>query len=194
MQERHVTVAGKKMELERPFFVLATQNPIEQEGTYPLPEAQLDRFLFCLNVSYPSAEEELRIFQMPSIEDAPPLQKVLTAAEIIGIQKAVASVPVPQSVAEYAVKLTRATRPEDNDSPAFVKKYLRWGAGPRACQHMGLAAKIFAVIKGRLNVSLEDVKTAAYPVLRHRIITNYNAEADRMSPDNIISELISNLK
>lgn len=194
MQERHVTVAGKKMELERPFFVLATQNPIEQEGTYPLPEAQLDRFLFCLNVSYPSAEEELKIFQMPSIEEAPTLQTVLSAAEIIEIQKAVASVPVPQSVAEYAVKLTRATRPEESDSPALVKKYLRWGAGPRASQHLGLAAKIFAVIKGRFNVSMDDVKTAAYPVLRHRIITNYNADADHLSPDNIITELISGLK
>ena len=194
MQEGHITAAGKKMELEKPFFVLATQNPIEQEGTYPLPEAQLDRFLFCINVSYPSVEEELRIFQMPSSQDAPKPEKVLSAADIIEFQQAIAAVPIPQSVAEFAVRLTRATRPENDEAPAVIKKYLRWGAGPRACQHLGRASKMIAVTNGRFNVSKEDVCYAAFPVLRHRIITNYNAEADRISPDNLISELIGKIK
>lgn len=195
MQERHVTVAGKRMELERPFFVLATQNPVEQEGTYPLPEAQLDRFLFCLNVEYPNLADEVKIFQMPSLgDDAPQPEKVLDAAEIIEYQKAVAAVPIPPTVAEYAVRLTRATRPDSDEAPEVVKKYVRWGAGPRAGQHLGIAAKIIAVTNGRFNVAKEDIDYAAYPVLRHRIITNYHAEADRVSADHLVTELIAKVK
>ena len=195
MQERHVTVAGNKMVLERPFFVLATQNPVEQEGTYPLPEAQLDRFLFCLNVDYPSHEEEVKIFQM-GLPDANKIEltPVLSAEDILMFQKVLTMIPVPDSVANYAVKLVRATRPDSPDAPQVVKKYLRWGAGPRASQYLGLAGKIAAVVKGRFNVSVEDIRGAAYPILRHRIITNYNAEADQMSPDNIIGELLEEIK
>jgi len=194
MQERHVTVAGQIMPLEAPFFVLATQNPIEQEGTYPLPEAQLDRFLFCLKVDYPGFDEELQIFRMPPPETAPRPEPVISAAEILAIQQAVAAVPIPDTVSEYAVRLTRATRPESPDAPDIVKKYLRWGAGPRACRNLGLAARIVAVTNGRLNVDKKDVDYAAYPVLRHRLIANYNAEADRVSTDHIITELIKLVK
>jgi len=194
MQERHVTVAGKIMPLEEPFFVLATQNPIEQEGTYSLPEAQLDRFLFCLNVDYPAFEEEVKIFQLPPPERAVKLEKVLTAAEILAFQEAVMAVPVPDTVAEYAVKLVRATRPDDGAAPEAVKKYLRWGAGPRACQHLGRAARIMAVTQGRFNVAREDIAAVACPVLRHRLIANYSAEADGVRTDDIIAEILNRMQ
>ncbi|HBC88612.1 MAG TPA: AAA family ATPase [Lentisphaeria bacterium] len=194
MQEHRVTVAGKKYQLPDPFFVLATQNPIEQEGTYPLPEAQLDRFMFCLNVSYPKFDEEVDVLLSTTQDGQQELSKVVTGEEFIALQAAVRQVPVPKSVAEYAAKLVRATRPGEGSAPEFVEKYLRWGAGPRACQYLALAGKVFAVLDGRLNVAIDDIKRAAHPVLRHRIILNYRAEADKRSPDDLITELMEGIK
>ncbi len=194
MQERRVTVSGKKYALPDPFFVLATQNPIEQEGTYPLPEAQLDRFMFCLNVDYPGFEDEVNILLTTTVDEDQPLDCVISAQDFIIFQNALRQVPVPRSVAEYAVKLVRATRPDGKEAPALVKKYLRWGAGPRACQYLALAAKVYAVLDGRFNASVDDVKKAAHAVLRHRIILNYKAEAEQRTPDSIVDELLEALK
>ena len=193
MQEKNVTVAGTSYPLSEPFFVLATQNPIEQEGTYPLPEAQLDRFMFSLKVDYPELKEEVQILQSTTHDEQPDLKVVVTADEIIKLQSAIRHVPVPTSVAEYAVKLVRATRPSEPDSMPLVSKYLRWGAGTRACQYLALAGKVYAVLDGRLNVSFEDIQLAAHPVLRHRIILNYQAEADLRTPEDIIDEIITTL-
>ena len=193
MQEKNVTIAGTPYPLSEPFFVLATQNPIEQEGTYPLPEAQLDRFMFSLKVDYPGFDEEVQILQSTTQDDQPDLNVVVSAEEIIKLQSAIRHVPVPTSVAEYAVKLTRATRPSEPDTMPLVSKYLRWGAGTRACQYLALAGKVYAVLDGRLNVSIEDIQMAAHPVLRHRIILNYQAEADLRTPEDIIDEIISTL-
>jgi len=193
MQERNVTVAGKKYPLAEPFFVLATQNPIEQEGTYPLPEAQLDRFMFSLNVDYPTFDEEVSILQLTTTDEEEELNKVITAQEIIALQNAIRHIPVPKSVAEYAVKLVRSTRPDGDDALSFVKKYLRWGAGPRACQYLALAGKVYAALDGRYNVAVEDIKRAAYSVLRHRIVLNYQAEAEQRTEENIIDEIISSI-
>ena len=190
MQERRVTVAGKTYAMPAPFFVLATQNPIEQEGTYPLPEAQLDRFMFNLRIDYPSHDEEVRILLETTQNTETPLSKVWTAAEMIALQRAVRQIPVPQSVAEYAVSLVQATRPTGPKSPEFVKKYLQWGAGPRASQYLALAGKAFAALDGRFNVAKEDIQRSAKLVLRHRIITNYRAEADHETPDTVIDKLV----
>ena len=193
MQEQHVTVAGKTYLLEQPFFVLATQNPIEQEGTYPLPEAQLDRFMFSLKLGYPSFEEEVEILKTTTVDETAELQKVMGAQELIDYQKVIRKIPVPPSVAEYAVRLVQATRPEPKAIPplAAIHRYIRWGAGPRASQYLALAGKVLAVLDGRYNVAVEDIQRAAYPVLRHRIISNYHAEADKLTTDDLIQRLIA---
>jgi MoxR-like ATPase len=194
MQERRVTVAGRTRDLPAPFFVLATQNPIEQEGTYPLPEAQLDRFLFCLHVGYPSAADEVRILQ--STTGVPPaaLEKICSADTLIGLQRAVRRVHVPASVAEYAVRLVQATRPDTAGAPPTVKRCVQWGAGPRASQALALGAKAAAALDGRLNCAAEDIAAAAKIVLRHRLILNYRAEADGLTADAIITDILKAVK
>jgi MoxR-like ATPase len=194
MQERRVTVAGQTRPLSAPFFVLATQNPVEQEGTYPLPEAQLDRFLFCLHVGYPSAEEEIRILQATTGGTPEPLQKVCGAEDLLAVQRAVRRVHVPASVAAHIVRLVQATRPDNASAPAAVKRCVQWGAGPRASQSLALAAKAAAALAGRLNAAVEDVDAAATIVLRHRLVLNYRAEADGLSADAIITELLKNIR
>jgi len=190
MQERKVTVAGTTYDLPSPFFVLATQNPIEQEGTYPLPEAQLDRFMFNLRVDYPSKEDEIRILLETTGNPAEPLSKVWTGEDILKLQQAVRKIPVAQSVAEYAVTLVQATRPNGATAPDFIKRYVQWGAGPRASQYLALAGKAFAALDGRFNVAKEDIQRSANLVLRHRLITNFRAEADQQTTDMIIEKLL----
>ena len=194
MQERRVTVAGRTRELPAPFFVLATQNPIEQEGTYPLPEAQLDRFLFCLHVAYPSAADEVRILQSTTGTPPAALEKVCSAETLLGMQRAVRRVHVPASVAEYAVALVHATRPDSAAALASVKRCIQWGAGPRASQSLALAAKAAAALDGRLNAAAEDVAAAAKIVLRHRLILNYRAEAEGLDADDLIGEILKSVK
>jgi MoxR-like ATPase len=194
MQERRVTVAGRTYDLPAPFFVLATQNPIEQEGTYPLPEAQLDRFMFNLNVGYPSHAEEVRILLETTADEVRPLERVWTGEEMLALQHAVRRIPVAQSVADYAVSLVQATRPGGETAPDFVRRYLRWGAGPRASQYLALAGKAFAALDGRFNVAKEDIRRSAKLVLRHRILTNYRAEADRETADTVIDKLLAAMK
>ncbi len=194
MQERRVTVAGHSYDLPAPFFVMATQNPIEQEGTYPLPEAQLDRFMFNLRVDYPTADEEVRILLETTGEAPVPLQKIWHADELVVLQRAVRRVPVAPSVAEFAVALVQATRPGNAAAPEFVRRYVQWGAGPRASQYLALAGKVFATLDGRFNVAKEDIRLAAKLVLRHRLITNYRAEADQQTPDMLIERLLEQVK
>jgi MoxR-like ATPase len=194
MQERRVTVAGNTYLLPAPFFVLATQNPIEQEGTYPLPEAQMDRFMFNLRVDYPSRADEIRILQETTRDDAKPVQKLLTGENLLALQHCVKQIPVPPSVAEYAVDLVQSTRPASASAPDFIKKYIQWGAGPRASQYLALAGKALAVLDGRFNVAREDIAMSAKLVLRHRLITNYRAEADRVTVDDIIDKLLAPAK
>jgi MoxR-like ATPase len=194
MQERNVTIAGTTRPLPQPFFVLATQNPIEQEGTYPLPEAQLDRFMFCLNLDYPSAAEEVRILQETTGAPPPPLSRVFTGESLTRLQRAVRHVHVPASAAEFAVQLVQATRPGTPGAPATVKRCLQWGAGPRASQSLALAGKAMAALDGRLNCSTDDIAAAAKVVLRHRIILNYRAEADQMTADKVIEELLKTVR
>jgi MoxR-like ATPase len=194
MQERRITVAGRSHDLPSPFFVMATQNPIEQEGTYPLPEAQLDRFMFSLRVNYPSAAEEVRILQETTGDTPPALKKIWAADEMLSLQGAVRLVPVPPSVAEYAVALVQASRPDNGGSPDFIRRYIQWGAGPRASQYLALAGKVFAVLDGRFNVAKEDIKRGAKLVLGHRLITNYRAEADKQTPETIINRLLETMK
>jgi MoxR-like ATPase len=193
MQERRVTVAGRSYDLPTPFFVMATQNPIEQEGTYPLPEAQLDRFMFNLRVNYPSHADEVQILLTTTGDEAVPLGKIWTGGELLALQRAVRQVPVPETVANYAVALVQATRPESSTAD-FIKRYVQWGAGPRASQYLALAGKVFAVLDGRFNVAREDIKRAAKLVLRHRIITNYRAEADKQTVDALIDRLLETVK
>jgi MoxR-like ATPase len=193
MQERHVTVGGTTRPLPHPFFVLATQNPIEQEGTYPLPEAQLDRFMFCLHVKYPSTADEVRILQETTGAPAERLRPVCTGEELTALQHAVRKIHVPASVAEYAVALVQGTRPDSAGAPALVKRCVQWGAGPRASQALALAAKVAAALDGRLNCAAEDVAASARIVLRHRIILNYRAEADQVDADHVIEELLKGL-
>lgn len=190
MQERAVTAAGKKYELGNPFFVLATQNPIEQEGTYPLPEAQLDRFMFNVLLTYPKVEEEIQVVKNTTSDYKAELKVVLSAEEIIYFQELIRRVPVTDNVLQYAVKLTASTRPENADSPAIVKQYISWGAGPRASQFLILGAKAHAVIHGKYSPDIEDVRAIATSILRHRIVRNYKAEAENISAENIISELV----
>ncbi len=190
MQEGKVTAAGQTYALEPPFLCFATQNPIEQEGTYPLPEAQLDRFMFMVEVGYPTEEEERDIVRRTTGSDDAPVQPVLDAARILQLQALVRRVPVGDQAVEYAVRLARATRPQDASAPDFVKEYLAWGAGPRASQYLTLAGKARALLDGRLTVSRDDVKAVAAPVLRHRILTNFHAEAERVTSADIIRRLL----
>ncbi len=194
MQEHEVTAAGETYKLEEPFFVLATQNPIEQEGTYPLPEAQLDRFMFNIFVDYPSETEEENIVKATTVAPNYKLNKVLTGKEIVEFQQLVRRVPVSDHLIEYAVSLARATRPNNDNSPDFIKNWVSWGAGPRASQYMILAAKTRAIIDGRPTPGPEDVKFAALPVLRHRIVTSFNAEADGVDTAVIVEKLLETVK
>ncbi len=190
MQERQVTAGGKRHPLPDPFFVLATQNPIEQEGTYPLPEAQLDRFMFNVLVDYPSEDEELQIVKQTTTDNRIDVQPTLSASEIVELASIVRRVPIADHVARYALRLVRLTRRESGAAPEVVQKYVSWGAGPRASQFLVLAAKTRAVLHGRHHASSEDIRAVAPPVLRHRILTNFNAEAERIRPDDIIAQLI----
>jgi MoxR-like ATPase len=189
MQERQVTVGGARHRLPDPFFVLATQNPIEQEGTYPLPEAQQDRFMFNIIVDYPEEEEEFRIVEMTTTTHQPQLSRVLSATDILEMQDIVRKVPVAPYVIRYAMKFTRLTRKDKGEVPDFIREYVTWGAGPRASQFLVLAAKARAVLHGRYYVSCEDIRSVAPAVLRHRIITNFNAEAEGIKPDEIVRRL-----
>ncbi len=189
MQEKQVTTGGNTYPLALPFFVLATQNPIELEGTYPLPEAQLDRFMFSIHVDYPSAAEEKEIVESTTSAYVPDLEKVLSGADIIALQQLIRRVPVPDHVLDYAVKLARSTRPTD-DSPEFVRDWVSWGAGPRASQYLVLGAKTRAILRGKFAPETEDVRAVAGPVLRHRIVTNFNAEADGVSSQQIVDRLV----
>ena len=190
MQERSVTVAGKGHLLDEPFFVLATQNPIEQEGTYPLPEAQLDRFMFNIYIDYPSQSDERQIVMSTTSAYEPTLNSVTNSDEITRIQQVVRKVPVAESVVDFAVALTRLSRPRNPDAPDFIKNWVNWGAGTRASQYMILGAKARAVMHGRYHVTYDDVKSIAKPVLRHRILTNFNAEADEITSLEIIEKLL----
>jgi len=190
MQERHVTAAGTTMPLPKPFFVLATQNPIEQEGTYPLPEAQLDRFLFDIRVGYPTAEEEVGILRATTAVDRTQLRPVLTGEQTLALQHMVREMPAAEPALEYAARLVRATRPDQSDIPPLVKQYVRWGAGPRAGQALILGAKAYALLQGRLTVSPEDIRRVAHPVLRHRVLPNFAAEAEGVTVERVINELL----
>lgn len=190
MQERQVTVGGTHHQLDAPFFVLATQNPIEQEGTYPLPEAQLDRFMFNVKVGYPTADEELEIMQRTTSGQAVEIRSHLDAAEIVELQKLVRRVPVADDVIRYALRLIRATRVTTDEAVPFVKEHISWGAGPRAGQYLILGGKARAVLHGRTHVTYEDVQSVAHPVLRHRILTNFAAEAEGVDSDTVISRLL----
>ncbi len=191
MQEHHVTAAGATYQLEEPFFVLATQNPIEQEGTYPLPEAQLDRFMFALWLDYPTADEELQIVKSTTSPYVPELKHVLNAGHIIGFQDLVRRVPVAENVIQYAVGLVARTRPQSPTAPGFVKNWIRWGAGPRASQFLILGAKTRAILQGRHTPDINDVRSIAAPVLRHRLVTSFNAEAEGVNAVQIVEKLLA---
>ena len=192
MQEHQVTAGGMMHRLPEPFFVLATQNPIEQEGTYPLPEAQLDRFIFQINIRYPGEDEELEIVRRTTAGAEASVEAVLDAEQVLAVQRLVRAVAVPEHVARYALRLVRTTRVREgtDDKPAVVRDYLSWGAGPRASQNLVLAAKARAVLDGEAAATIDHVRAVAAPVLRHRIITNFNAEADGVTADNVISGLL----
>jgi len=190
MQERRVTIAGQGYLLPDPFFVIATQNPIEQEGTYPLPEAQLDRFMFCVKVSYPSAEEEERIIMETTQDVSQEVGHVLDAEALMAFQHLVRKTPVSKHVGAYVTRLVRATRPDAPDAPDFIKNWVRWGAGPRAGQYLLLAAKSHALLQGKLNVSCDDVRAYALPVLRHRVLCNFSAASEGVDSDEIVRRLV----
>jgi MoxR-like ATPase len=194
MQERSVTAAGQHFELDNPFFVLATQNPIEQEGTYPLPEAQLDRFMFNTILDYPKFDDEINIVRSTTSEIKINVEKVLTAEDIIFYQDLIRKVPVNDNVLKYAVNLTSSTRPGTDKANEFASKYINWGAGPRASQFLIIGAKTLSVLNGKFSPDIEDIKAIAHPVLRHRLIKNYKAEAEGISVDNIITELLKTNK
>lgn len=193
MQERQVSAGNETLNLPEPFFVIATQNPIEQEGTYPLPEAQLDRFMFNVKVDYPSFEEEKRILAMVGKDEKPELKRLLSATAIVNLQKLVHSVPVGEFVHDFIVRLVRATRPRDPSAPEFIRKFVDWGAGPRAGINLQAAGKAFAAMDGRFSVAIDDIKKAAIPVLRHRISTNFQAQAEGKSPEDIIDALLKHV-
>jgi MoxR-like ATPase len=190
MQEHQVTAGGVLHRLPEPFFVLATQNPIEQEGTYPLPEAQLDRFMFNINVGYPTEEEEFRIVRLTTAVREVQLSHVLSGEEVLQLQETVRRVPVADHVIKYALQFSRLTRRGEGGCPDFVNEFVGWGAGPRASQYLILAGKARALLKGRYHVSTEDIRQVALPVLRHRIVTNFNAEAENVKSDTIVKRLI----
>ncbi len=194
MQERHVTAGSHTYPLPQPFFVLATQNPIEQEGTYPLPEAQLDRFMFNIVINYPSADEELLILKQTTGADTPQLSQALTGDQILELQTLVRQVPVAEHVFVYARNLVRATRPDDADAPDFIKEYASWGAGPRAGQYLILGGKARALLAGRFHVTTEDIRAIAHPVLRHRILTNFHADTEGVTVDNIVDMLLKAIR
>ena len=190
MQEHQITVGTSTYKLDDPFFVLATQNPIEQEGTYPLPEAQLDRFMLCMNIEYPKPEEELEIYKKTTVEQPTEIKPVLTAEDIVELQGMVKKVPVGDHVFDYVLEIIRKTRPEDDKSPDYIKEMLDVGAGPRAGQNLIIGAKARSIMYGRFYVTCEDVKALIPPVLRHRLLTNFNAESEGVKVDDIIKRLI----
>nr|HNH59360.1 MoxR family ATPase [Cyclobacteriaceae bacterium] len=190
MQEYAVTIAGQRYELPKPFFVLATQNPIEQEGTYPLPEAQLDRFMFNILLTYPSFAEEVNVVKNTTNDEPKTLNTILTSEDIIAYQHLVRKVPVPDNVIEYAVNLAGKTRPQTTGASQVANDYLEWGAGPRASQFLVLGAKCNALLNGKYSPDIEDVQAIAKPVLRHRIVRNFKAEAEGISVDEVISRLV----
>jgi len=189
MQERAVTVAGSNYKLSLPYFVLATQNPIEQEGTYPLPEAQLDRFMFAINLDYPSFEEEVDVVKKTTANKKETINPLFLAEEIIDIQQLIRRVPIADNVVEYAVNLVGKTRPQSETAPELVKNYVDWGAGPRASQNLVLAAKAHAVVNGKFSPDIENIQAVALGILRHRIIKNYKAEAEGISEEQIVKYL-----
>jgi MoxR-like ATPase len=193
MQEHRVTAAGETYPLALPFFVLATQNPLEQEGTYPLPEAQLDRFMFSIYIDYPTEADEEAIAKVTTTQRKVDLKKVLDADEILELQQVVRDLPISNHVVKYATRLVRSTRPADKRAPDFVKKWIHCGAGPRATQYLVVAAKARAVIEGRLLVSCDDVRAAARPVLRHRMFTNFTADSEGVDTDKIVRKLLESV-
>ena len=194
MQEYRVTAGGETYPLDLPFLVFATQNPIEQEGTYPLPEAQLDRFMFLVDVGYPTAEEEVQIVKSTTSGSTPRLTKVLSPEQILALQELVRRVPVPDHVVRYAVELVRQTRPREPGAPEVVRKHVNWGAGPRASQYLVVAAKARAVLQGRFAATVEDVRALALPVLRHRVLPNFAAESEGISSVRIVQQLLELVK
>nr|WP_299340099.1 MoxR family ATPase [Allomuricauda sp.] len=190
MQEKAVTIAGHQYKLEMPYFVLATQNPIEQEGTYPLPEAQLDRFMFAIELKYPSIDEEVEVVKSTTNDEVVKVNTLFNADEIIAIQHLVRRIPVPDNVIDYAVRLVNKTRPGTESAPEFVNNFVDWGAGPRASQYLVLGAKAHAAVHGKFSPDIEDVRAVATGILRHRILKNYKAEAEDISEEKIISELL----
>ncbi len=190
MQEKRIYSGGEDYKLDEPFFVLATQNPIEQEGTYPLPEAQLDRFLFNIMVKYPSRAEELDIMRSVTTDEEPELKEVVSAASILEFQHVVRRIPVSEHVFEYAASLVRSTRPDEPDAPEFVKKLMAWGAGPRASLNLIVAGKARAALRGRCHVAIEDIRELCLPILRHRIIPNFAARSEGETPDTMIAKLL----
>ncbi|MCG8805348.1 MoxR family ATPase [Tenacibaculum finnmarkense] len=189
MQEKSVTISGNHYKLDLPFFVLATQNPIEQEGTYPLPEAQLDRFMFSIHLEYPTFEEEVQVVKNTTSTNKPTVNSILSSQEIIEMQHLIRKIPVADNVIEYAVGLVAKTRPKSEKSMPLVKKYIDWGAGPRASQNLILAAKAYAAIKGKFSPDIEDVQAVSVPILSHRIVKNYKAEAEGITIEQIIKSL-----
>ena len=194
MQEHKVTAGGNTYELDEPFFVFATQNPIEQEGTYPLPEAQLDRFMFHLNISYPTIEEEISIVNRTTIDRQNIIEKVFSKESIINFQNLTLRVPISENVVSYAVKLASSTRPDEADSDSYIKQWVEWGAGPRASQYLALGAKAKALLDGRPTPSIEDVQSIAPDILRHRVLPNFNSEAEGIKVDDIVNHLIKNIE
>jgi MoxR-like ATPase len=194
MQEYRITAGGRTYGLDLPFLVFATQNPIEQEGTYPLPEAQLDRFMFFVDVGYPSAEEEVEIVKTTTGGSGPKLQKILSPDQIVGLQDLVRRVPVPEHVVRHAVDLVRHSRPKEPDAPDFIRRNVSWGAGPRASQYLVLGAKARAVLQGRFAGSVEDVRALAQPVLRHRILPNFTAESEGVTAGMLVEQLLERVK
>ena len=193
MQEHKVTAGGKTYDLDEPFFVLATQNPIEQEGTYPLPEAQLDRFMFNLNIEYPSTEDEVSIVRETTTPEIQSLNAVITKPEIATYQDLVRRVPVADNVVEYAVKLVGATRPNSFTAPEFIQQSVDWGAGPRASQYLVLGAKAKAILDGRPSPNINDIQSLALPILRHRVLPNFNAEAEGLKVEDILNRLLDTI-
>ena len=190
MQERQITTAGHQYNLDLPFFVLATQNPIEQEGTYPLPEAQLDRFMFSIQLDYPSYEEEVAVVKNTTTDQKIVTKKVITKADIIAYQHLIRRMPIADNVLEYAVKLTSSTRPNTSNTPKIIQDFVAWGAGPRASQALVLGAKTHAAINGKYSPDIEDVQNVALPILQHRVIRNFRAEAENISIEKIIKDLL----
>jgi MoxR-like ATPase len=194
MQEYGVTVGGRTYPISQPFFVLATQNPIEQEGTYPLPEAQLDRFMLNILIDYPERADEIAIFKATTVDEMPEVKPVMDGPQLIHVQRIVRRMPVSDHVLEYVASLVRATRPDSAEASLFVKNHVEWGAGPRAGQYLVLGAKAMAVLDGRLNVSCNDVRSIARPVLRHRIFTNFNADSEGLTVEDVVGHLLEEVK